>query len=490
MKSLPKPVIIAAIAIIVLTAGSLFLIRSCLFGKNGKDIGGAPAGMREQFASSPALYAEKESKSVIIAIVSHLKIHSYSRKGNMIQKRASTTYYVQANDAVSGAMLGEVKLKAHTDIKNYPVEVLGMAGTTAWFFAGEPMAFDAFSLDKKADINMLEQKNPHLTGKFPAERRYYIFNNNGTIYFTAMDGTKWELNTATLLATAKEFTISDDFFVQQIASVEQAEKQNQADLDSLYRQKDREPSKQYAAGKISYDEYNRISKQYREERDILFKRRDSLRQVKYKWRDLERSGRELQRNLENLRDGNPDYSRIRINQDTLNGIWYGLYSPGELQKLNSRLQYHSENDETARRQLYLSTCTETRPGTFETDKAAMTAAPSQNSFLHGGFLLDKKTALPIHIEGPSFIIVHKDQIGREASILISRLSADGKKEWTFNTGLTGWADWFYNGKQLIIMGTDNKNLSSGQVNVLLCLDISTGKAFRYDYYSNKVVTDK
>lgn len=490
MKSLPKPILIAAIVIIVLTAGSLFLIRSCRFGKNGKGIGGAPAGMREQFASSPALYTEKDGKSVIVAIVSHLKIHSYSRKGNMIQKRASTTYYLQANDAASGAMLGEVKLKAHTEIKNYPVEVLGIAGTAAWIFAGELMAFDAFSLEKKADTRIMEEKNPQLTGKFPTERRYYIFKDNGTIFFTAMDGTKWELNNTTLLAAAKEFTPSDDFFAQQIAAVEEAEKQNQADLDSLYQQKDREPSKQYAAGKISYDEYNRISKQYREERDILFKKRDSLRQVKYKWRDMERSGRDLQRNLENLRDGNPDYNSIRINQDTLLGKWYGLYSPGEMQKLNNRLQYHSETDETARRQLYLSSFSETKPGTFEINKTSASAAPSQNSFLHGGFLLDKTTGMPIHLTGPAFIIVHKEQIGREASILISRLSADGKTAWTFNTGLTEWADWFYNGKQLIIMGTDNKDLSSGQVNVLLCIDISNGKAARYDYYSNKIVTGK
>lgn len=488
MKNLPKPVIIAVIAIVVLTAGSLLLIRSCMFGKGGKGIGGAPAGMREQYAAAPVLYVEKDGKAIILTLMSHLRIHSYSRKGNMIQKRASNTYYLQTNDAGTAAMIAEVKLKAQSDIKSHPVEILGLSGTTAWIFMGEPMAFDAFTLEKKADIQVLEEKNKSLTGKFPAERRYYTFHSgSGNIHFTAMDGSKWELNTSTLLATAKEYDGDNNPIEQQLEAVEQAEKQNQADMDSLYQQKDRAPSKQYAAGEISYAEYNRISKQYREERDLLTKKRDSLRQVKYKLRDRERSGRELERNLENLQDGQPDYSEIRVNQDTLGGQWYGLYSPAEMKKLNSRLQYHSERDETARRLLYISTYSETRPGTFELDKSAASPVAAQNSFLHAGFLLDKQTALPLHLPGHSFIVVHKEQIGRDAPILLSRVSADGNIAWTHNTRLTEWADWICNGKQVILLGTDKKDLSSGQVNVLLCIDLATGKASRYDYYENKLV---
>lgn len=487
MKTFPKPVIIAVVAIIVLSAGSLLLIRSCMFGKAGKGIGGAPAGMREQFAAAPALYLEKDGKGVILTIMSHLRIHSYSRKGNMIQKRASTTYYLQTNDAGTAAMTGEVKLKEHTGIKNYPVEVMGVSGTTAWLFMGEPMAFDGFTLEKKADTRILEEKNPALAGKFPGERRYYKFNpGNGLLFFTALDGTSWELNTSTLLATAKEYT-DKNTFEQQIEAVEQAEKQTRAWLDSLYQQKDRVPSKQYAAGEISYAEYNRISRQYREERDVLNKKKDSLRQVKYRLREMELSERKFRQNRESLEDGQPDYSEIRVNQDTLNGKWYGLYAAAEMQKLNNRLQYHSERDETARRQLYVAGYNETRPGYVEVDKTSAVAAPAQTGFLHGGLLLDKKTALPIHLPGPSFIIVHKEQIGREASILLSLTGADGKAAWTCNTRLTEWADWIYNGKQLIILGTDNKELSSGQVNVLLCIDIKSGKEARYDYYSDKIV---
>lgn len=488
MKSLPRPLIIAIIVIIVLSAGSLLLIRSCLFGKGGKGLGGAPAGMREQYASAPALYLEKDGKAVILTIMPHLKIHSYSRQGNMVRKSASTTYYLQTNDAATAAMLSEVKLKSHTDIKNYPVEVIGASGSLAWVFVGEPMAFDAFTLEKKADISSLEEKNKHLAGKFPAERRYYRFDkNSGIIFFTTIDGTKWKLDTKTLLANpaGEEDAKEAD---RDLEAVERAEKKNQSDLDSLYQQMDRVPSKQYAAGEISYAEYNRISKVYREQRSLLYKVRDSLRELRHQLQATARASKEWERNLEKLREGKPNYSEIMLNQDTLNGHWYGLYSPVELNKLNNRLQSQSEFDETARRELYISGYSEIRPGTFELEGPAKVAAGT--SYLHGGFLLDKKNARPIHLSGSSYIIIHKEQIGQQANILLSRVNISGQTAWTCNTRLTEWADWFYTGRQLILLGTDNKDLSSGQVNVLLCIDIATGKTIRYDYYEDKIVAEK
>lgn len=491
MKSLPRPLIIAIIAILVLTAGSLLLIRSCLFGKGGKGLGGAPAGMREQYASAPALYLEKDGKAVILTIMPHLKIHSYSRQGNMVRKSASTTYYLQTNDANTAAMLSETKLKSHTDIKNYPVEVMGASGSIAWVFMGEPMAFDAFTMEKKADIQLLEEKNKDLAGKFPAERRYYRFDKKaGTIFFTAIDGTKWKLDTKTLQASPSAEEEDGDDTGQDRKAVEKAEKQNQAELDSLYQHMDRAPSKQYAAGEISYAEYNRISKQYRELRDQLFKKRDSLRERRHKLQDIDRGEQQIERYLENLQKGKPNYSEISVNQDTIGGKWYGIYAVAEMKKLNERLQYHHEQDETARRQLYISTWKENRTGNLEFDKEAATSPAGQTGFLHGGFLLDKNNARPIHLPGNAFIVIHKEQIGREANILLSKVTDAGQVVWTSNTRLAEWADWFYTGRQLIIMGTDNKDLSSGQVNVLLCIDIATGKSSRYDYYLDKIVAEK
>ena len=49
----------------------------------------------------------------------------------------------------------------------------------------------------------------------------------------------------------------------------------------------------------------------------------------------------------------------------------------------------------------------------------------------------------------------------------------------------GWLD-IYREKKLFILGTNNDELSSGQVNVLLCIDLSTGKVSRYDYYKDQL----
>ena len=483
MKTLSRPWLIALLVIIVLTGGILFLIRSCI----NSGFGGAPKGMKEQYASVPALYLEKDGKGVIMTIMPHLKIHSYSRQGNMVRKSASTSYYLQINDAISTAKLKEIKVKSQSDIKNHPVEVLGASGPLAWVFIGEPMAFDALTLEKKADIPILEQKNPALTGKFPGERRYYRFDPASTLlYFTALDGSKWKLNTQTLLAVETNDDGTQNSIEQLIEEVEAAEKQHRADMDSLYEQKNRRPSDDYAARRISQAEYSRITKEYYADREMLNKRRDSLRERKNQLRDLERNGRDLDRKLENLLEGTPNYNELYVNQDTINGQWFGLYSPAEFKKLSNSLQDNAENDETARRQLYISSLDEKRPGQFTLNKDAANSPASQSGFLHGGFLLDKKTARPIRLPGNDFLIIYREQIGRDARILLGRVSVTGKVSWTINTGLKEWGDWFYNGRQLLILGKDNEELSSGQINLLLRVDISNGRVSRYDYYDDEL----
>jgi len=483
MKTMPRPLLIAIIVIIVLTGGILFLIRTCM----NSGFGGAPKGMKEQYASVPALYLEKDGKGVILTIMPHLKIHSYSRQGNMVRKSASTTYYLQTNDASTAAKLLEIKVKAQSDIKNHPVEVLGASGSQAWVFIGEPMAFDAMTLEKKADISILEQKNPALSGKFPAERRYYRFDPGSTLlYFTALDGNKWKLNTQTLLAEATDDDGSQNTIEKMLEEVEAAEKHYRADMDSLYEQKNRRPSNDYAARRISQAEYSRITKEYYAGRDLLNKRRDSLHDRKFQLRDLERNGREIANDLESLMRGTPNYNELYVNQDTIGGQWFGLYSPAEFKKLSSSLQRNAENDETARRQLYISSLDKKRPGQFTLNKDAAESPSSQTGFLHGGFLLDKNTARPIRLPGNDFLIIYREQIGRDARILLGRISATGKTIWTMNTGLKEWGDWFYNGRQLLILGKDKEELSSGQINLLLRVDINNGKASRYDYYNDEM----
>ncbi|MBL0334692.1 MAG: hypothetical protein IPP73_05005 [Chitinophagaceae bacterium] len=62
---------------------------------------------------------------------------------------------------------------------------------------------------------------------------------------------------------------------------------------------------------------------------------------------------------------------------------------------------------------------------------------------------------------------------------------DGKKYWEYNTGLTDWTGWMLSGNFLIITGTDEKELSSGEINLLITLNMQNGEAKMYDYFKDK-----
>jgi len=150
----------------LIVAGFLFLLKGCL------------SRYDERSAIIPALYIEKNGKGVLFAIVKYAKATSYSKKGGVTSKSVSTTYYIQNNDPVTGAKLGEQKIKHHNDVKYPPVETIGSSAGLAWVLMGELMAFDAFSLEKKADKAIIESKNPALKGKLPHEKRFFEFDTS------------------------------------------------------------------------------------------------------------------------------------------------------------------------------------------------------------------------------------------------------------------------------------------------------------------------
>jgi hypothetical protein len=391
--------------IALLVIGFFLLIRGCL------------ARYDERSALAPVLYFEKGRKAVLFSLVQYDNTTSYSQSGSMVRKSVSTSYYVQQNDAVSGVRTAQQKVKHHSDIKYHPIETMGASQDLAWVFLGELMAFDPFTLEKKADIAILESKNPSLKGLFPGEKRFYQFNNEDKqLYFTASDGTKWQLNTSTLLATATTTPYDPN--------------RTPADADS--------------------HQVRRLSA----------------------WRSLQRL--------------NPSYTQIKTNQDTMGGKWYGLYAADEWAQLYGRVQQQSTYDETARGQLYMTSYSPASNGDMIIEKTTASRPSPSAYFLHGGFLLDKSTGLPMQLAGlRGYLIVHKDKIGQEGKILLSRLNEQGQVSWTYATGLSSWVDWLYNGKQLFVMGVDNPELSSSQCNVLLCIDLATGKANKHDYFADK-----
>jgi hypothetical protein len=475
MRLIGRPILIILLTIGLFVVGLLFLIRGCL------------SKYDERSAIPQSLYFEKDSKAVIFSLVKFEKTTSYQQDGGFINKSVNTSYFIQNNDAVTATKLADKKIREHREIKNHPVEILGAANGQAWVFMGELMAFDPFTLEKKADLEMIQEKNPQLKDRFPSERKFYVFDRaDGSIHLTAADGSRWKLNTATLIASAEDEPLDNDGESKGVALLKKQMKQNQAQQDSLMENKLRKPSRMLSAKEISMQQYRKLMEGFNEERSALYKVRDSLQHQLSKSQQEERSGEDIHRKIESLRGKTGiSFSQVKTNMDTINGKWYGLYTMPELEKLWERVQNQPAYGETARRQLYVTGYSSDRNGDFVFDKEHASAINSSSFFLDGGFLLNKNTGNPVKLSSSSFLIVHKDIIGNEGKVQVSRVDTDGKIAWTFNTGLKEWADWILTDKQFFVFGTNNKKLSSGEVSIFWSIDLSTGKAMTYDYFTDK-----
>ncbi|MCP9749688.1 PA2928 family protein [Ferruginibacter sp. HRS2-29] len=375
----------------------LFGIRGCL------------SKYDERSALPPVVYIEKDGKKLLFSLVKFSKTTSYSQSGGFIHKSVSDEYYLQTNDAITGKKIGAEEIDLPSRITQYPIEVLGTNGSQVWIFANELMLYDAFTLKKLADIKSLEKSNAALSGKFPAERRYYDFvTAESSVKFTATDGTPWILDAKTLLA--KPFT----------AIKEDTEK---AELASRIKSLER------------YDMH---------------------------------------------------FSQMKLNQDTLNREWFGLYSTDEFNALNDRVYINSSYGEDERRQLLTARSDSSRYGQVYIDKKNVKQIIAAGYYLDGGFLLNKQTGQLLHPENSnSYLVVSKSQIGNEGSIIISCVSPDGYVAWKYDTELSQWTDWQYKKNRLYIYGRNNKDLSSGEINLLIIVNLKDGSTKRYDYFTDK-----
>jgi hypothetical protein len=469
-----KPLLTVGGIVILFVGGLFFLLRGCL------------SKYDERAALAPILYFEKDGKSVVFSIVKFEKATSYSRKGGITSKSVSTNYFIQANDAITGKKNSDKKIRHQRDIKSYPIRVMGASANNAWVFIGEIMAFDPFTLDKIADTEILEQKNPSIKGKLPKEERYYKFSHaDKNIYFTAIDGSTWQLDTKTLQVseTSGEAGLTPE--ENEVKQLEKLLKDFNAKQDSLMEQKLRRPSRMLQNKEITMAQYQAITKEFHAERTQLYKERDSLHALQSKASHNERAAGDVKRRIANLMGDRINFSQVKSNQDTINGKWYGLYTKQELEKLYDRVQHQAVYGETARRQLFTASFTPDKYGNFIIDKKNAIQVGTAG-WLDGGLLLDRNTGTPLHPGNPaSMLIVYKNQIGNEGTIQVARLSTDGKQAWTFDTGLKEWKDFVCTDRQLFILGTNNKDLSGDDCNVLWCVDLNSGQATHYDFFTDK-----
>jgi uncharacterized coiled-coil protein SlyX len=275
-------------------------------------------------------------------------------------------------------------------------------------------------------------------------------------------------------------------FDKKLALVEVALKQNQDDHDSLYEQKNYRATKQYSAKQISYEQYQAISKVYYKQRDTLDKLKDSLREEKRKLESNKRELQEIEQRFENMQRTNHSFSEIKTNQDTAGMQWFGLYDEKEIKDLYERVSDQRAYEQTARRNLMIGSYTISKNNEAIINKDSVKKITAIG-FLDGGFLLDKQTAKPIRTGSKgSFLIVSKEEIGRDGKIIITKAGPYDKESWSVNSGLSEWADWIYNGSMLYVFGKDNKELSSGEVNLLLCINLENGTVSKYDYFKKSI----
>ncbi len=466
-----------ALVLIAIVAGFIFLLRGCL------------SRYDERSAITPALYFEKDGKAVVFSIVEYGKANSYSSGPKGTFKSMSVNFFIQANDAKTAVLIANKKIKHNSDIKFHPVKVMGAGNNIAWIFIGEMLAYDPFTLEKIADREIIETKNPQLKGKMPDEERYYEYDrHSNSILITATDGTKYLLSTTDLKAAA----VDEDVIAKNpVEAKMKALKKQEEVLDQQYRagyERYRAFNKLYSEKKISYAAYSDSGKNFNRQQDSIRKWKDDIRNQIRDLDDLKDADRDIQRQVESLAGGSKSYSSICTAVDTFNGKWYGLLSAEDLEKPDTRFRYRSVYKETARNKFYTAAIT-VKDNTRKAIELLVAEPIKINDavYLQGGFLFNKVTGLPIHLnKDEGFIVCYKEKVGNKGSIMLSRVDLNGNAKWSINTMLTEFEDWIFTGSSLIILGNDNKEISSGNANLLMIIDLQTGKAVKYDYFTDKM----
>lgn len=462
--------------LIAIVAGFIFLLRGCL------------SRYDERSALPAALVFEKDGRSVVFTIIQYGKATSYSTGPRGTYKSLNTNYFIQVNDAATAAFIKSKKIKHHSDIKFHPVKVMGTGNNTAWVFIGELMAFDPFTLEKIADREIIENANPQLKGKMPDEERYYEFDrNSNSILITATDGIKYQLSTNDLKAGVVD---EDALLKKPVETRIKTLKKQEEDLNEQNRavyDRYRACNKLYQERKMTSDAYADSGKLFNVLQDSIRKWKDNIRKQISDLDDLKEADREIQSRIGQLTRGSNSYSNICTAVDTFNGKWYGLLSSEDLEKPDDRFRYRPVYTETARNKFYTASLTVKDPSKKSSYLVANEREKLNDAvYLQGGFLLDKNSALPIHLKNQDgFIVCYKEKVGNTGSIMLSRIDLKGNAKWAINTVLTEFGDWVLTKNQLIILGNDNTEISASHVNLLLIIDLQAGKAEQYDYFKEK-----
>lgn len=448
------------LVIAAFVAGLLFLIRGCL------------SQYDERSAIGPVLFFSGKERQILFSIIQSEEATSYSQKGGFTQKTVSTTYFIQNNDVATAEKISVKQVKQHKDIRSFPVETIAAWGQLAWVYMGELIAFDPFTLEKKADTEILEKLNPASKGLWPQERRYYDFDaRQRRLSVTLADGSRWLLDSVTFLLKPFSETRRADDPDQQISYWREQVQAGLCQQDSIYLLQRQQ--------KITPLQLVQVRRHIQQQRDSLY--------------TLIRNGEKAQRvQLELYRRQDqlseryyPSYSQMHTSIDTIGGRLYAVLSASEMKQANVRIQWQQAYGDAVRRMLYTAPYFINQYGEAEFEKTTELHLGAADFLLDGGFLLDKTTALPIRLHNPdSWLFIHKNRVGREGTIVLKRIDQSGTIRWQFDTGLTEWAYWLWAGDRLLVLGADNKELGHQQTHLLWTIALDDGSVRGYDYFSD------
>jgi len=201
----------------------------------------------------------------------------------------------------------------------------------------------------------------------------------------------------------------------------------------------------------------------------------------------ERLSRQLQDRLKDLQKPGLDFNQLKVNQDTSNHHWLGIYSSEEIETLYKKISLMPQSGQDVRRQFYNAVYDSVPYRGIEFNDPKLLASTADTYYLNGGFLADKQTGKAIQLNDPNgYLLIHKKVIGADGEIIISRILNDGRTLWQLNTGVSKWIDYKFTGNSLFIFANDNKEVSSSECSVFIVVDCKSGTVNKYDYFKDAI----
>ncbi len=430
--------------------GFIFLIRSCLSQWDTYGMMGWPGITDDQ-------------KTMVI-VKSYSKTNSYSNKNGIVHKSYTTTYYLEKIDLATGKMVQKKKLMNQRRIKNGGMQCFGGYKDRLWVFANYLRAYDMNSLEQVVKLEDIENKNPELKGKMPAENQYYDAHVNlGYITVTAQDGDKYKIMLDDLDAELiDEREGSFDEFSKGIKAQQEALEMRMDSLNELYRQ-----------DRANYEKLN-------EERTGLYAIRDSLQRLEQNSRDIFNAQMDRLRKMEGFDDffAN-DISDWATTKDTLRGFGFVLTKEEPNDENFDPSNPSSVGSESDKVTLYKMTLQENKKASSNWDRLKVTKTEGfKERYLQGGIMIDFKTALTYKAKNPDgFIIFSRDIIGNKGKLLVSRVDINGKQLWQTNAAMSFKVSFaLATDSYLIVCGVvdQDKSPSFASADAIRIFDLKTG----------------